>query len=95
MGSPVGASHNHVRMHLRFSLLECDITNVRKQFHLFVENTGWLVLLRLPVEPTQLRIRKSADGLEATSPKPCSFENCCNTLAISSPVSKIRANTFG
>src|SRR5271169_3579270 len=27
--------------------------------------------------------------------KPCALANCCSTLAISSPVSKIRANVFG
>jgi hypothetical protein len=55
-------------MHLRFSFLESDVANERKQFHLFIENAGWTVLLGLPVEPTQLRVRESADGLEATSP---------------------------
>ena len=67
MGGPVRASYYCVRMDLRFAVPERDITNDRKQFYLFVENAGWLVLLRLPVEPTQFRVRKSADSLEATS----------------------------
>ena len=41
--------------------------NKRKHFHLFVENAGWIVLFRLPVEPTQLRVGESADGFETTS----------------------------
>ena len=40
VGSPVGASYYRVRMHLRFSVLEGDVANERKQFHLFVENAG-------------------------------------------------------
>ena len=67
MGGPVGASYYHVRMHLRLSVPEGDVANKRKQFHLFVENAGWIVLFRLPVEPTQLRVGKSADGFETTS----------------------------
>ena len=67
VGGPVGASYYHVRMHLRLSVPEGDVANKRKQFHLFVENAGWIVLFRLPVEPTQLRVRKGADGFEATS----------------------------
>src|SRR5271167_2390349 len=63
----IRASYYHVGMHLRLSVLEGDIANERKQFHLFGENAGWIVLFRLPVEPTQLRVRKSADGFEATS----------------------------
>ena len=51
MGRPVGASYYHVRMHLRLSVPEGDVANERKQFHLFVENAGWIVLFRLPVEP--------------------------------------------
>jgi hypothetical protein len=54
-------------MHLRLSVSEGDVANERKQFHLFVENAGWIVLFRLPAEATQLRVRKSADGFEATS----------------------------
>jgi hypothetical protein len=53
VGSPVGASHYHVRMHLRLSIPEGNVTNERKQFHLFVENADWIVLFRLPVEPSQ------------------------------------------
>jgi len=67
VGGPVRASYYHVCMHLRLSVPEGDVANERKQFHLFVENAGWIVLFRLPVEPTQLRVRKSADGLEAAS----------------------------
>ena len=66
LGGAVRAPYYHVRMHLRLSVPEGDVANKRKQFHLFVENAGWVVLFRLPVEPTQLRVRKSADGLEAT-----------------------------
>ena len=95
MGGPVRASQYYVRVHLRLSVPEGDVADQRKQFHLFVENAGWIVLFRLPVEPTQLRVRKSADGFEATSPKPCPLANCCSTLAISSPVSKIRTKVFG
>ena len=69
MGGPVRASHYYVRVHLRLSVPEGDVADQRKQFHLFVENAGWIVLFRLPVEPTQLRVRKSADGFEATSPQ--------------------------
>src|SRR5208337_5681481 len=67
VGGPVGASHYHVRMHLRLSVPEGDVANKRKQFDLFVENAGWIVLSCLPVEPTELRVRKSADGFEAAS----------------------------
>jgi hypothetical protein len=66
VGGPVGASYHHVHMHLRLSVPEGDVANERKQFHLFVENAGWIVLFRLLVEPTQLRVRKSADGFEAS-----------------------------
>jgi hypothetical protein len=52
VGGPVRASHYHVSMHLRLSVSEGDVANERKQFHLFVENAGWIVLFRLPVEPT-------------------------------------------
>src|ERR1017187_167119 len=67
VGSPVRSSYYHVRMHLRLSVPEGDVANKRKQFHLFVENAGWIVLFCLPIEPTQLRVRESADGLEAAS----------------------------
>jgi|SRR5580692_5626154 hypothetical protein len=90
----VGAFHYHVRVHLRHSVFEGDVANERKQFHLFVENAGWIVLFRCQVEPAQLRIRKRADGFKAT-PQPWCLENCCSTLAISSPVSTTRAKTFG
>ena len=69
MGGSVGASYYHVRMHLRLSVFEGDVANERKQFHLFVENAGWIVLFRRQVEPAQLRIRKRADGFKATSPQ--------------------------
>src|SRR5271170_7073687 len=69
LGAPVRASYNHVRMHLRLSVPEGDVANERKQFHLFVENAGWIVLLRLPVKPTQLRVRKGANSLEPASPQ--------------------------
>ena len=52
VGATVGASHYRVRMHLRLSVLEGDVANERKQFRLFVENAGWIVLFRFPVEPT-------------------------------------------
>ena len=49
VGGSVPASYHHVSMHLRLPpSLKGDAANERKQFHLFVENTGWLVLLRLP-----------------------------------------------
>jgi hypothetical protein len=67
-GDTVGPSHYHVRIHLRLSVFEGDVANQRKQFHLFVENAGWIVIFRFPVEPTQLRVRKRADGFRATSP---------------------------
>src|SRR5271167_2168644 len=67
VGGSIRASYYHVGMHLRLSVSEGDVAYERKQFHLFVENAGWIVLFRLPIEPTQLRIRKSADGFEATS----------------------------
>src|ERR1700722_10505120 len=95
VGGPVGASNYHVRMHLRLAVPEGDVANEGKQLHLFVENAGLVVLFRLPVEPTQLRVRKSANGFEATPPKRCPHANCCRTLAISSPVSKIRTKVFG
>ena len=76
VGGPVRASYYQVRMHLRLSVREGDVANKRKQFHLFVENAGWIVLFRLPVELTQLRVRKSADGFEATSRYPCPLANC-------------------
>ena len=34
-------------------------------------------------------------ALKLLPAKPCPLANCCNTLAISSPVSKIRAKVFG
>src|SRR6202451_931509 len=64
--APVSTSHHHVRMHLRLSVPERDVANQRKQLHLFGEHAGWIVLFRLPVEPAQLRVRKSADRLKAT-----------------------------
>src|SRR5271170_5089684 len=67
LGAPVRASYYHVRMHLRLSVPEGDVADERKQFHLFVENAGWVIIFCLPVEPTQLRVRKSADGREAAS----------------------------
>lgn len=67
MGGTVRASHNHVRMYLRLSVPEGDVADERKQFYLFVENAGGIVLFRRPVEPTQPRVRKSADGFEAAS----------------------------
>jgi hypothetical protein len=88
VGRPVGASYYDVRMHLWLSVVEGDVANERKQFHLFVENAGWIVLFRPPVRPTQLRVGKSADGLKLLPAKP-------RPLAISSPVSKIRAKGFG
>src|SRR5271167_773758 len=69
VGGTVEPSHYHVRVHLRLSVLEGDVADERKQFHLFVENAGWIILFRLPVEPTQLRVRKRADGFKATSPQ--------------------------
>ena len=69
-GAHRGPSHRSVllpRAHAPVSVLEGDVANERKQFHLFVENAGWIVLFRLPVEPTQLRVRKNADGFEAAS----------------------------
>lgn len=77
MGRPVGASYYHVRMHLRLSVPQGDVANERKQFHLFVENAGGIVLFRLPVEPTELRARKSADGFETTS---CQTLSPCELL---------------
>src|SRR5438105_6404975 len=68
VGGPVRTSHYHVRMHLRLPVPEGDVADKRKQFHLFIENAGWIILFRLPVEPTQLRVRKSAGSFEATSP---------------------------
>src|ERR1700721_60764 len=68
VSGPVRASHYCVRMHLRLSIPESDVANQRKQFHLLVENAGGIILFRPPVEPTQLRGRKSADGFEATTP---------------------------
>ena len=50
MGGPIGASYHHVRMHLWLSVLESGVANERKQFDLFVENAGWIVLFRFPVE---------------------------------------------
>src|SRR5438477_994618 len=67
MGGSVRASYYQVRMHLRLSVLERGVANERKQFHLFVENAGWIVLFRLPIEPTQFRVRESADGFKATT----------------------------
>jgi len=49
VGRPVRASDYHVRMHLRFSVLEGDVADERKQFHLFVKNASQIVLFRLPV----------------------------------------------
>src|SRR3984957_12423601 len=95
VSGPVRASHYCVRMHLRLSILESDVANQRKQFHLLVENAGGIILFRLPVEPTQPRGRKSADGFEATTRKPWLFANCRSPPAISSPVAKIRTKVFG
>ena len=85
MGGPVKAPDYHVRMHLRLSVPEGDVANERKQFHLFVENAGWIVLLRLPVEPTQLRVGKSADGFETTSRQTLSprelLQHACDLVA--------------
>jgi hypothetical protein len=36
--------------------LEGDVANERKQFQLFAENAGWIVLFRFPIEPAQLRV---------------------------------------
>jgi hypothetical protein len=52
VSGPVRASYYQVSMHLRLSVSEGDVANERKQFHLFVENAGSIVLCRLPVEPT-------------------------------------------
>jgi hypothetical protein len=54
VGGSIRASYYHVGMHLRLSVPEGDVANKRKQFRLFVENADWIVLFRLPVEPTQL-----------------------------------------
>ena len=85
MGGPVRASQYYVRVHLRLSVPEGDVADQRKQFHLFVENAGWIVLFRLPVEPTQLRVRKSADGFEATSRQTLSprelLQHACDLVA--------------
>src|SRR5580692_7510431 len=51
VGRTVATSHHHVRVHLRLSVLESDVANQRKQFHLFVEDAGWIVFFRFPVEP--------------------------------------------
>src|SRR5271166_4108230 len=67
VGGSIGASYYHVGMYLRLSVPEGDVANEREQIHLFVENAGWIVLFRLPVEPAQLRVGKSADGFETTS----------------------------
>ena len=91
----MGASHYDVRVHLRLSVLEGDVADKRKQFHLLVENAGWVILSCFAVEPTQLRVRKRAEGFKLLPPNPWLFENCCSTPAISSPVSKISAKAFG
>jgi hypothetical protein len=39
---------DHVGMHLRLSVPEGDVVNKRKQFHLFVENAGWIVTFSSP-----------------------------------------------
>jgi len=69
VGSSVRASYHDMRMHLRLSVFDGDVADERKPLHLFVENAGGIVFFRLPVEPTQLCMRKSADGFEATSPQ--------------------------
>src|ERR1700690_2370802 len=85
VGGPVRAPNYHVRMHPWLSVLEGDVTNERKQFHLFVENAGWIVLFRFPVEPTQLRVRKRADGFKATARQSLVLrellERACDLLA--------------
>src|ERR1017187_2780606 len=85
VGATVGASHYRARVHLRLSVLEGDVTNERKQFHLFVENEGWIVLFRFPVEPPQLRVRKRADGFKATARQSLVLrellERACDLLA--------------
>ena len=85
MSGPVRASYYHVTMHLRLSVSEGDVANERKEFHLFVENAGWIVLFRLPVQPTQLRVGKSADGFEATSRQTLSprelLQHACDLVA--------------
>src|ERR1700690_4101741 len=70
LGATIGASHYNVRVHLRLSISESDVANERKKLHLLVENAGWIVLFRFPVEPTQFRVRKRADGFKAASPQP-------------------------
>src|SRR5208337_1277869 len=86
VGGPVRASYNHVGMHLRLSVPEGYVANERKQFHLFVENACWIVLFCLPVEPTQLRVRKSADGFEVTSRQTLSprelLQHACDLVAV-------------
>jgi hypothetical protein len=80
----------------RLSVPEGDVAYERKQLHLFVENAGWIVLFRLPVEPAQFRVRERAPmALKLLPAKPCSLANCSRKLAISLPVSKIRTRVFG
>src|SRR5207302_3685834 len=85
VGGPVRTSHYHVRMHLRLPVPEGDVADKRKQFHLFIENAGWIILFRLPVEPTQLRVRKSAGSFEATSRQTLSprelLQHACDLVA--------------
>src|SRR6202044_3785553 len=69
VSGPVGASHHHVRMHLWLFVVEGDVSNQRKQLHLLVENAGWIILFRFQVEPSQLRVRKSADRFKTASPQ--------------------------
>ena len=85
MGGSIRASYYHVGMHLRLSVPEGDVANERKQFHLFVENAGGIVLFRLSVKPTQLRVGKSADGFETTSRQTLSprelLQHACDLVA--------------
>src|ERR1700741_732729 len=95
MGSPVGASHCDVRVHLRLSILKDDVANERKQFQLFAENAGWIILFRFQLSQPSFAYESAPVALKLLPASFWSFENRCSTLAISSPVSKTRAKTFG
>jgi hypothetical protein len=84
MGSPVGAPHYGVRVHLRLSVLEGDVANERKQFQLFAGNAG------SELSQPSFAYESAPMALKLLPASFWFFENCCSTLAISSPVSKIR-----
>jgi len=68
VGGPISASYYNVRMHLQLSVPKGDVANERKRFRLLVENAGWVVLFRLPVEPNPASRKKERRWLWSCFP---------------------------